>query len=164
MRGGRTYSAEKIKARYGAVTWPMSWERDPKGIAPSASRVARFACEKGVALDLEKPRLAFPACATKGVNRRPDPFIDETALLKHMPPACPRQATGNSVGPKVDVADRRFRHGLARRDVGKLQTPTWPKHSHDFGEDPALVGAKVDDAVADHDVCLRNSKPPTNFA
>jgi hypothetical protein len=109
-------------------------------------------CQKSVAVDLEQPRLALTAGAAKGINRRPDLDIYETTLLKHMPPACARQATGNSVGPQVDVAESSCWNLLAVRDVGKLQTPTWPQHPHDLGKDLALVGAQIDDAIADHNV------------
>src|SRR5215471_21182613 len=66
-----------------------------------------------------------------------------------MPPACARQATGDSVGPQVDVAERPGRNLLAVRDVGELEPPIRFQYTHNFGEDPALVGAKIDDAVAD---------------
>jgi hypothetical protein len=38
-------------------------------------------CQKGVAEDFEQPRLTLAAGAAKGVNRRADPHIYETALL-----------------------------------------------------------------------------------
>jgi hypothetical protein len=41
---------------------------------------------------------------------------------------------------------------LAVRDVDELQTPTRFQDTHDFSEDPALVGAQVDDAVANDDI------------
>jgi hypothetical protein len=41
---------------------------------------------------------------------------------------------------------------LAVRDVGELQTPTRFQDTHDFSENPALVGAQVDDAVANDDI------------
>jgi hypothetical protein len=105
-------------------------------------------CQKGVAEHFEQPRLALAASAAEGVNRRADPDIDETALLKHMPPACARQATGNSIGPQVDIAERSCRNLLSVRNVRKLQTPTWFQQAHDFSEDLALIGAEVGDAVA----------------
>ena len=91
-----------------------------------AELLFRFVGQKGVAVDLKQPRLALASSAAKGVNRRADPDIDETALLKHMPPACARQAAANSIGPQIDVADRRFRHRLAIRDVDELQAPARP--------------------------------------
>jgi hypothetical protein len=94
-------------------------------------------CQKGVAKHFEQPRLALAARAAEGVNRRADPDIDETALLKHMPPACAWQATGNSVGPQVDIAERPWRNLLAVRDVGKLQTSTRFQYAHHFSEDLA---------------------------
>jgi len=98
-------------------------------------------CQKGVAKHFEQPRLALAARIAKGVNGRADHDIDETALLEHMPPACARQATGNSVGPQVDIAERACRNLFAVRDVGKLQTPARFQYAHDFSEDLALVGA-----------------------
>src|ERR1700730_7787105 len=105
-----------------------------------------------IAIDFKQTRLALPARAAEGVNRRTDLDLNETALLKHLPPACARQATGNSIGPKVDVADRCFRHGLTGRDIGELQASAGLQHPHDLAEAAALVGAKVDDAVADDDI------------
>jgi hypothetical protein len=85
--------------------------------------------------------------AAKGVNRRADQEIYETTLLKHMPPACARQATGNSVGPQVDVAERPCQDLLAVRDSGELQTSAGPQHPHNLREDLALVSAKVNDVI-----------------
>jgi hypothetical protein len=78
---------------------------------------------EGVAVHLEQPRLALAAGATKGVNRRANPDIYTPGLLKRLPPACARQATGNSIGRQVDFAERSCRDLLAVRDVGKLQAP-----------------------------------------
>jgi hypothetical protein len=88
--------------------------RGGEGLCP------RFVSQKGVTKHLEQPCLALAAGATKGVNGRADPDIDETALLEDMPPACARQATGNSVRPQIDIAERACRNFLAVRDVGKL--------------------------------------------
>jgi len=71
--------------------------------------------------------LLSPPAPPESVYRRADTDINETALLEHLPPACARQAAGNSIGPQVDVADRRFRYRLAIRDVGKLQAPPRPQ-------------------------------------
>jgi hypothetical protein len=49
-------------------------------------------------------RVALPTGAAKGVHRRPDLDVYKTTLFKHLPPACARQATSDSVGPKVDIA------------------------------------------------------------
>jgi transcription elongation factor len=76
-------------------------------------------CNKSVAKDLEQPSLALPAGAAEGVNRRADLDIYETTLFEHTPPTCARQATGSSIGPKVDIADRGFRYHLAVGNVGK---------------------------------------------
>ena len=100
-----------------------------------------------MAKHLEQPRLALAVGAAEGINRRADPNIDETALLEHMPPACARQATGDSVGPQVDIAERPGRNLLAVRDVGELEPPTRFQNAHYFSENSALVGAKIDDAL-----------------
>jgi hypothetical protein len=60
-----------------------------------------------------------------------------------MPPTCARQATGNSVGPQIDVAERSRRDLLAVREVGELQAPAGSQHPHNLGEDLALVGAEL---------------------
>jgi hypothetical protein len=135
-----------------ALSPGWTWARDRERVRAPVIRLFRFVCQEGVAEDLEQPSLALPAGATERVNRRTDLNIDETAFLKHLPPACARQATGNSVGPKVDVAERSCWNLLAVRDVGKLQTPARPQHPHDLGKDLALVGAQIDDAVARYDV------------
>jgi hypothetical protein len=81
-------------------------------------------CQEGVAEDLEQPSLALAAGTTERVNRRADLNIDEATLLKHIPPTCARQATGNSVGPQVDLAERSGRNLLTVCDVGELQPST----------------------------------------
>ena len=101
----------------------------------------RFIRQKGVTKDFEQPRLDFAAGIAKGINRRAGPHIHETALLKHVLPACTRQAPGNSVSPQVDTAQRPRPDFLAVRDIRKLQAPTGFQDAHDFAEDPALVGA-----------------------
>src|SRR6266566_5579235 len=107
---------------------------------------------EGVAEDLEQPRPALTASTTKGVNRRANVDLNEPAFFQHTPPACARQATGNSVGPQVDVADSGFRHRLACGNVGELQPSTRAQHPHNLVEDTALVGAEIDDAIADDDI------------
>ena len=98
-------------------------------------------CPKGVAKDFEQPCFALAAGSTKRINRRADLDIDKTALLKHKPPACTRQATGNSISPQVDIAQRSRRNLLAVCNVCKLQAPARFQDAHDLGEDPALIGA-----------------------
>ena len=110
----------RSRARY-----PLSW----------------FVCPKGVAKDFEQPCFALAAGSTKRVNRRADLDIDKTALLKHKPPACTRQATGNSISPQVDIAQRSRRNLLAVCNVCKLQAPARFQDAHDLGEYPALIGA-----------------------
>src|SRR5580704_2589833 len=87
--------------------------------APAAVSSARFPSEKGVTINLEQPRLTLAAGTTEGVDRRPDLDPYEPAFLKHAPPACTRQATGNSIGPQVDVAQRARGNLFAVRDVGE---------------------------------------------
>src|SRR4029077_7183523 len=121
--------------------------------APGSSCKATSDCGLGgVAIDLEQPRLALPTGTTERGNRWAYIDVDETTFFQHPPPACARQATANSIGPKVDVADRLFRHGLTGRDVGELQASARLQHPHDLTEDAALFGAKVDNAVADDDI------------
>ena len=80
--------------------------------------------QKGVPKHFEQPCLTLAAGTAKDIDWRADPDIDETALLKHMPPACARQATGNSIGPQIDIAQRPCRNLLTVGDVRKLQAPT----------------------------------------
>ena len=42
-------------------------------------QLCRFACEKGVAIHFEQPRLALATDAAKGINGQADPDISETA-------------------------------------------------------------------------------------
>lgn len=111
-----------------------------KGRALSIS-LSWCVCQKGVAKYFEQPCFALAAGTAKGIDRRANADIDETALLKHVPPACTRQATGDSVSPQVDVAQRPRRDFLAVCDVRKLQAPSGFQYAYDFAEDPALVGA-----------------------
>ena len=93
---------------------------------------ARFSREKRVAEDLEQPRLALPASAPEGVDRGADFDLNETAFFQYLLPACARQATGNSIGPQVDVADSRLWHGPAGGDVSELQSSPRAQHPHDL--------------------------------
>ena len=86
----------------------------------TSTRLFRLVGNECVAEDLEQSRLALPASATESVNRRTYINVYETAFLQHPPPACARQATGNSVRPEVDLMERRFRYGLAARNVAEL--------------------------------------------
>src|SRR6516165_4108435 len=124
---------------------------------PSSSQTSlwtlfRFQREECIAKDLEQSGLALPASVPESVNSRTYIDLDEPAFFQQTPPACARQATGNSVGPQIDVADGRFRHNLAGGDVGELQPSTGAQHSHNLIEDTTLVGAEVNDAVADDDI------------
>ena len=108
--------------------------------------------QEGVAKDLEQPRLALPTSAAEGINGGADLDFVEPAFFQYTPPACARQATGNSVRPEIDVADRGFRHRFTSSDIGELQSPARMQHSHDLFEDAAFVGTKIDDAVADDNI------------
>ena len=120
----------------------------------SGGGLFRLSRQECIAIDLEQTRLALPASAAEGINGRADLYFDEAAFFQHPPPACARQATGNSVSPQVNIADSRFRHCLAGCDVGELQSSARTQHPHDLAKDAVLVGAKVDDAVADDDIGL----------
>ena len=89
-------------------------------VKPPYGRLFRFQSEERIAKDLEQSGFALPDSAPESVNWRTYIDPDEPAFFQKTPPACTRQATGNSVGPQIDVADRRFRHGPAGRDVGEL--------------------------------------------
>src|SRR4029077_10917141 len=104
----------------GPALGPSAPKLRPFGLLQGvAARLLRFMGQKRVAIDLKQTRLALTTRATEGVNRRAYFDVGETRFFHNPPPACARQATGNSIGTKVDVADRCFRHGLARRDIGK---------------------------------------------
>jgi hypothetical protein len=122
------------------------------GSLPNPRRLQRLASCECIAEDLEQPRLALPTGTAEGVNRRADVDLNEPAVFQHASPACARQATGDSIGPQVNVTDRRFRHSLAGCDVGELQPSAGAQHPHDLVEDAALVGAEVDDTVANDDI------------
>src|SRR5580692_2450301 len=102
-----------------------------------------------MAIDLEATGVLFAARTREGVNRRPDTDFDEASVFQHFLPGCTRQTTGDSSGPKIDVLDGRFRDRPAVGDVGKLQVSAGAQDAQDFREYHALVGAKVDHAVAD---------------
>src|SRR6516162_2576459 len=118
-------------------------------VKPPSGELFRFQSEECIAKDLEQSGLALPASVPESVNWRTYIDLDEPAFFQQTPPACARQGTGNSVGPQIDVADGRFRHNLAGGDVGELQPSTGAQHSHNLVEYTTLVGAQVDDAVAD---------------
>src|SRR5882724_9050593 len=118
--------------------------------APGSRRFARHAW---ISVDLETTCVLFAACTLEGVDRRTDLDFDEPDVFQHFLPGCTRQTTGNSSRPKIDVLDGRFGHRLAVRDIRKLQASTGAQDAEDFRERGFLVGAKVDHAVADHDIC-----------
>lgn len=110
----------------GCATHNLILFASPRVSRSLALSLRRFARQKSIAIDLEQPRLALAASAAEGIDRRADLDIEETAFSQHLPPACARQATGNSIGPEIDVAYRRFRHGFAAGDVGELQASPRP--------------------------------------
>jgi len=100
----------------------MSITRQPRD---GQHKLRRLVSYEGVTEDLKQPRLTLPASAAERVNRGADVDLNEPAFFQHTPPACARQATGNSVGPQVDTAKRRCGNILAVCDVGELQPSTW---------------------------------------
>lgn len=101
----------------------------------------RFVPDKGVSENLELAGVGFTARAAEGIDRRANTDIFKTTVLHHLPPACTRHATGNSSGPKIDVADSFLRHRLAIGDVGELQHAARAQDTPDFTKDVFLVGA-----------------------
>ncbi len=83
-------------------------DRYPFRLSARLSSSFRFARQERISIDLETPRVLFAACTLEGVNRRPNPDINEPAVFQHFLPGCARQTTGNSSGPKINVADRRL--------------------------------------------------------
>lgn len=88
-------------------------------------RSSGLSSEERITVDLEHPGLLFPCRAAKRIDRRADPNVHETNLFQHLLPGCARQTTGNSIGPKINISDRRFGHRLAIRNIGELQPPAW---------------------------------------
>jgi len=104
----------------------MQAARDGGSTDPALDSLFRLSGENGVAIDLEQPGFAFAAGATERVDRGSYHNTFEPTFLKHLPPACARQATSNSSRPEIDVADRRFGNRLAVRYVGELQPAARP--------------------------------------
>ena len=71
---------------------------------------------------------------------------------ERLPPLCFQQSTGNSATPEVDVVARILRHLFVDQDVADLDTSAGFEHTEHFAEDGRLVGAEVDDAIADDHV------------
>jgi hypothetical protein len=86
-------------------------------------------------------RVGFAICTTESVNGRSNTDIDEATFFDQILPACTRQATGNSGGPKVNVGNRGFRYRLSVGDIGKLQMAAGPQYSFYFREHLLLVRA-----------------------
>jgi len=112
----------------------------------------RLVGQERVAEDLEQARFALPTSVAERIHWRTDSDVGETDLFKHLLPACARQATGNSIGPEIDVSERPCRNHLAGCDIRELQPSTQFQYPHDLGEYLPFVGAKVDDAIADDDI------------
>ena len=139
---GRRGTCSRRNTCLGYTSTPKQPKRDLlSGRAPNFLHLLRFVCPKSVAKDFEQPCFALAAGSAKGINRRADADIDKPTLLKHMLPACTRQATSNSVSPQVDITQRPRRNLLAVCNVCKLQTPARFQDAHDLREDPTLVGA-----------------------
>src|SRR4029077_12900918 len=97
----------------GPAREPSAPKLRPFGLLQGvAARLLRFMGQKRVAIDLKQTRLALSTRAAEGVNRRAYVDVDETTFFPHPPPSRRTAGPGNSIGPKVDVADRCFRHGL----------------------------------------------------
>lgn len=96
---------------------------------------------EGITEDFERAGVFLPAGAAEGIDRVTDLDLDETGLFQQLPPACARQATGNSGGPEIDVADGGFGHRLAVGDVRELQIAARLEHAPDLRKDLPLVGA-----------------------
>src|SRR5215472_3023515 len=94
----------------------------------NSTRLFWFACEECIAEDLEQSCLTLPTSAAEGINRWAYVDIYKATFFQHPPPACARQATGNSVGPQVDIADSRFRYSLSGCNIGELQPPIGAQH------------------------------------
>src|SRR5436309_3534607 len=91
--------------------WTAPAEVVVKGTPPERS--LRLAGEEGVTEHLVGPGLLLTLGAAERVDGLADAHVHEADLLEHRLPACARQATGNSAGPQVDVAQRLWRYRLA---------------------------------------------------
>ena len=85
------------------------------------ARSVRPPSHEGVAEDLERAGLVFTDGVPEGIDGGPNLDVDESGLFEHLPPALTGQPTGDSAGPKVDVAQRLGRDRPTVRDVGELQ-------------------------------------------
>lgn len=112
----------------------------------------RLATKKRIAVHLELTGLLFTAGTSKRVTGRPNLDVDKSGLLEHSLPARARQAAGNSSRPQVNVADRRLRYGFPVCDISELQPSARAQHTEDLRKDPTLVGAQIDNSVADDHV------------
>jgi hypothetical protein len=80
-----------------------------------------FATYESVPKDFELACIRFALGTAERIDRRPDPHVNEAAVLDHLLPGCTRQTTSNSGRPKIDVGHRRCRHRLAIGDIRELQ-------------------------------------------
>jgi hypothetical protein len=78
--------------------------------------------------------------------------VYESRVLEHRFPLCFQQSTGDSAAPEVNVILRVLRDFLVHDYVRDLDPPAGLEHAVDLLHHHHLVGAKVDDAVADYDI------------
>ena len=89
------------------------------GLVP-ATTLLGFSSEKGVAVNLECAGVVLAAGTAERITCWADLNRRKADVLKHLPPACTRQASGDSSGPEVDVLHCRFRNRFAVGDIGIL--------------------------------------------
>ncbi len=95
------------------------------GARRDAIHSVRLAGHERISEDFELSCFLLTACTPEGVNRRPDPDVEEPDVFKHFLPGCARQTTGNSSGPKIDVVNRRLGHRFAVGNIRELKTTAW---------------------------------------
>jgi len=88
----------------------------------------------------------------EGIDHRAHLDIDQPGQPDHRLPPCARQGPRYSTSPEIDVSDRAFGERLLHTDVGDHHAPAWFQDAEDLAIGAKLVGAEVDDAVADDDV------------
>jgi hypothetical protein len=80
--------------------------------------------------------------------------IGKADEFEQLAPLCFQQSTGDSPTPEFDVVFCLLGDWFVHKDVADLHAATRPKDAVDLAEHGSFVGAKVDDAVADHDIGL----------
>ena len=78
--------------------------------------------QKRVSINLEEPGLLFTSSFAKGIVWLTDLNLYEPTVYQHRAPAFARKAAGDSIGPKIDIAQRTLRHWFAIGDIAKLQS------------------------------------------